>query len=400
MSVNKFHYLSGGADRYYFEWSEVLEKKGHEVVFFSMRHERNPATPYAKYFVDEVEFFNTGMRNLPAMAIRVLYSWQARKRIELLIRDTTPEIAHLHNIAHQLSPSILDSLKRYHLPIVQTVHDYKFGCPTYSFFVQGQVCERCKGGHYYNVVLQRCNRGSLAASLLNCLEMYFHRWIGIYNNVDLFIAPSNFVREKMIEYGISSERVVWVPHFIAIDQYVPEYTHDDYFLFFGRLAPFKGLSTLLSAMRFVKESQLYIVGEGELREELESYAEEQDIENVAFLGYKSGEELKSIIRNSMFTIIPSEWYEVLGFVILESFALGTPVLAANIGGMPELMDPSVDGLLFEPGSVADLVEKIQYLLANRQLLAEMGRQARAKIEREYDGETHYERMMEIYGGLL
>lgn len=400
LSVHKFHHIRGGADRYYFEWSELLDKNGHELMFFSMLHERNQATPYARYFVDNIEFFNGDRMNSPATAMRVLYSWQARKRIESLIEDTQPEIAHLHNIAHQLSPSILHSLKRYGLPVVQTVHDYKFGCPTYKFYTGGQVCERCKEHRYYNVVLHKCNRGSLQASLLNCLEMYLHRLIGIYHNVDSFISPSSFLREKMIEYGVSSERVLTVPNFIAADQYEPEYTHDDYFVFFGRLVPFKGISTLLEAMKVVKDSRLLVVGEGELREDLQGYAAAQGMDNVAFLGHKSGEELKSIISNGMFSIVPSEWYENLPYAILESFALGTPVVAANIGGIPEMVDPGVDGLLFEPGHVADLAHKIQRLLADRRTLGEMGRQARAKIEREYNPETHYERVMKIYRGLL
>lgn len=401
LSVNKFHYIKGGADRLYLEWSELLEKKGHEIVYFSMQHERNQATTYARYFVENVEFFdNGGRRNLPGMALRVLYSREARRRIELLIEDTRPEIAHLHNIAHQLSPSILDSLKKHGLPVVQTVHDYKFGCPTYSFFTQGQVCERCKGHHYYNAALHRCNRGSLSASLLNCVEMYFHQLIGIYDKVDLFISPSDFLREKMIEYGFSPERIIWIPNFVDTHQYVPSYTSDGYFLFVGRLVSFKGVSTLLEAMRSVQESQLYIVGEGELREQLEARAREEAIENVSFLGYQSGPELKSLIANAMFTVTPSEWYENMPYAILESFALGTPVLAANIGGMPELIEPGVNGLLFEPGSVVDLVEKIRYLLLNRQQLASMGKRARAKIEREYDAETHYERVVQVYERFL
>jgi glycosyltransferase involved in cell wall biosynthesis len=153
-------------------------------------------------------------------------------------------------------------------------------------------------------------------------------------------------------------------------------------------------------MPSVQESLLYIVGEGELREQLEARAKEESIENVSFLGYQSGPELKSLIANAMFTVIPSEWYENMPYAILESFALGTPVLAANIGGMPELIEPGVNGLLFEPGSVVDLVEKIRYLLLNRQRLASMGKRARAKIEREYDAETHYERVMQAYERFL
>jgi glycosyltransferase involved in cell wall biosynthesis len=222
----------------------------------------------------------------------------------------------------------------------------------------------------------------------------------VYDNVDYFISPSDFLRDKMIEYGVSPERITRIPNFIALDQYAPLYTHGDYFLFFGRLHRFKGIMTLLEAMKFVDTSTLYVVGEGELRPQLESYAQEQGIGNVRFLGYQSGDDLKSIIANSMFSVIPSEWYENLPYAVLESFALGTPVIASNIGGMPELIAPGVDGVLFEAGNVHDLAEKIQYMIANSKALPEMGRQARAKIEREYDPHTHYERVMSIYRRLL
>ena len=400
LSVNKFHHITGGADRHYLEWSHLLERRGHTVIPFSMHHERNQDTPYARYFVDKVDFFDSRTRDLPAMALRVLYSTQARKRIEALIQDTQPDIAHLHNVAHQLSPSILHSLKKFGIPVIQTVHDYKFGCPAYMFYTEGQVCERCKGRRYYNVVLHKCNHGSLAASALNCAEMYFHELIGIYDNVDLYISPSNFLREKMIDYGVSAARVVRIPNFIALDQYTPDYTHSDYFLFCGRLLGIKGIRTLMAAMQFIKEPQLYVVGDGELRHELESYASERGMDNVSFLGYKSGEELKSIIAKSMFSVIPSEWYENLPYAVLESFALGTPVLAANLGGIPELIEPGVDGVLFKPGDVADLVEKIRDLVAHRQSLPEMGRLARAKIERQYDADSHYNRVMSLYRTLL
>jgi len=400
LSVNKFHHVTGGADRYYLEWSRLLERRGHTVIPFSMHHERNLETPYDRYFVDKVDFFDSRTRDLPAMALRVLYSTQARKRIEALIEDTQPDIAHLHNVAHQLSPSILHSLKKFGIPVIQTVHDYKFGCPAYMFYTEGQVCERCKGHRYYNVVLHKCNHGSLAASALNCAEMYLYEVMGIYSNVDLYISPSNFLREKMIEYGVSPTRVVWIPNFIALDEYTPEYTHSDYFLFFGRLLGLKGIRTLLSAMQSINEAQLYVVGEGELRPELESYVSEHGLDNVSFLGYKSGEELKSIIAKSMFSVIPSEWYENLPYAVLESFALGTPVLAANLGGIPELIEPGVDGILFEPGDVTDLVEKIRDLVAHGQSLPEMGRRARAKIEKQYGAEAHYSSVMSLYQALL
>lgn len=402
LAVNKFYHIRGGSDRYFFELARLQEGKGHQVIPFSMHHERNRSTPYAPFFVSRIEFFEDGraLHSLRA-ALRVLYSWEAGQNICRLVEATKPEIAHLHIICHQISPSILPSLKRYGLPVVQTLHEYKRICPTYSLVAHGRICERCKGHRYYQAVLQRCNRGSLAASLLNCLEMYLHKSLHIYEkNIDLFITPSDFMRRKMIEFGMAGRKIVHIPNFIQASRYQPSYRYGGYFLYVGRLIEIKGLFTLLKAMKRIRGSKLYIVGEGELRPQLERYAIRAGMENIRFLGYRSGEELNSLIRNSMFTVLPSEWYENFPMAIMESLALGKPVIGARIGGIPELIEEGVDGLLFQPGEVEDLTVKINRLLEKKHLLAEMGKAGRDKIERKYGAEEHYRHMMELYSRVL
>lgn len=402
LAANKFYYLRGGAERYFFDLCHILEERGHQIIPFSMLDGRNRPSPYSEFFVSPIEFFEpkTLLQKL-AVAQRVLYSSEAKRQIEALLTKTKPRIAHLHNIAHQISPSILRSLKEYGIPVVQTLHDYKLICPVYTMVSAGEICERCRKYRYYNAVLHRCNRDSLAASLVNCIEMYLHKlWRTYEKNVDLFISPSQFLRRKLVEYGFDEHKVVHLPNFIDADDYPFRYAADsDYFVFVGRLVPVKGVLTLLKAMEEVKHFRLLVMGEGYLRSELERYAEEEKLA-VEFLGYKSGHELKEIIKSSLFTVVPSEWYENLPYAILESFAMGKPVVGSDIGGIPELVDHGANGLLFKVGNAQDLASKIHYLLDHQQMIPEMGRRAREKVEKAYNPESHYQQIISIYGSLI
>jgi glycosyltransferase involved in cell wall biosynthesis len=402
LAANKFYYLRGGAERYFFGLCHILEERGHQIIPFSMLDGRNCPSPYSEFFVSHIEFFEpkTLLQKLAA-AQRVLYSSEAKRQIEALLIQTKPRIAHLHNIAHHISPSILHSLKKYGIPVVQTLHDYKLICPTYTLVSAGRICERCRKYRYYNVVLHRCNRGSLAASLLGCIEMYLHKlWRTYEKNVDLFISPSQFLRRKLVEYGFDEHKIAHLPNFIDADDYPFHYAADsDYFVFVGRLIPIKGVLTLLKAMEEVKHFRLLVVGEGYLRPELERYAEGEKL-GVEFLGYKSGHELEQIIKGSLFTVVPSEWYENLPYAILEAFAMGKPVVGSDIGGIPELIEHGANGLLFKAGNAQDLASKIHYLLDHRQMIPEMGRRAREKVEKTYNPESHYQRIISIYNSLI
>ena len=402
LMCNSFYYIRGGAERCFFDTMKLLEDHGHKVIPFSMRDKRNFPTIYDEpYFISHVDFpshlgnessFKTKLK----LAERVLYSREARRKIESLIQTEQPDIAHIHGIAHEMSPSILPAIKEAGIPIVQTLHDYKLLCPNTSFVSHEMICERCKKHRYYNVVRYRCKRDSLSASLLAGVEMYFHKAANFYEgNVNLFISPSLFLKDKLAEYGIKSP-VIHLPNYVNSSALKPNYAPEDYFVFSGRLTPVKGIATLLAAMREVNESHLYIAGTGEMEKQLQTYVTEQGIANVTFLGHLNMDDLTSLIQRALFTLVPSEWYENYPMTVLESFACGTPVIGTNIGGIPELIQDGENGLLFEPGNTSELIEKIISLLRNRELAVRMGQKGRQQVERNNSPERHYQRTIQIY----
>ena len=396
LHVNKFYFLKGGSEKYMFELARKSEAAGHKNMFFSMEDRRNVPSGYSGHFVSNVDFNEMTLARKLRTAPRVLYFFEARKKIEALIRRERPDITHLHNIAHQISPSILHSLRKYNIPAVQTLHDYKLICPTYYLFSNGMNCEKCKGGRYYNAVLSRCTKGSLAASLLNCAEMYAHRIMRVYDSIDFFIAPSRSVRDKMAEFGVDPARLVYLPHFIDSSAYTPDYGHSGHILYFGRLSPGKGLNTLIDAMKGLDRIRLKIIGEDPREKGLRERVAKERINNVEFLGYKAGEELKEEMGRAMFIVVPSVHYEIFGLVILEAFAMGKPVVGSDLFAIPELVRDGVTGLTFEPGNAEDLRAKIKYLADNPGKIVEMGKNARRFAENEMSFERHYLKLLEVY----
>jgi len=403
LSSNKFYHIYGGSDRYFFELNELHCRAGHEVIPFAMRHPRNLPSPYDQYFVSQVDFWGkSSLREKVRAAGRVLYSVEARRRIRELIEDTKPDIAHIHLIYHQISPAILPVIRQYGIPIVQTLHDYKPICPTYSLVAQDRICERCAGAKFYNAILQRCNHGSLSASILSSLEMYLHHTLGWYDLPNVYITPSDFMRRKMTEYGVPYEKVVHLPNFVDPQKYAFSRDSDGYFVYVGRLIPIKGVKTLLRAIRRIPQTdaRLLIIGDGPQRPELEAIKNQLNLTGVVFMGYQPTEKLKVLMSRAMFSVVPSEWFENCPMSLLESMAMGKPVIGAKIGGIPELINHGDDGLLFEPGDVEDLEDKISYMLTSLQRCREMGRQARQKSVSSYSPEIHYQRIMSIYESLV
>jgi glycosyltransferase involved in cell wall biosynthesis len=393
---NKFWFPKGGVETYLFELIEELPALGWDVVPFAMTHARNLPCDYSAYFVDEADYH--APQPWPAkirMAARMLYSRHAASRLEALLDAHPPDLAHLHNIYHQLSPAILPLLAGRGIPVVMTLHDLKLACPNYKMRTGGEICERCVGGKYHHAVLHRCVQDSVVASALCAVELFAHRWSGLYvNNVDRFVAPSRFYVQKMIEAGLPASKLVCIPSFTHVDRYTPSYG-GDYVVYIGRLSDEKGLPTLVEAARGF-QGRLLIVGEGPLRGPLERMVAADGLDNIEVLGPKWGAELVDLVRGATFSVIPSEWYENSPRSCIESFACGTPVIGANIGGIPEMVDDGETGLLFEPFSAVDLREKMEYLRARPALVAAMGRAARAKAESEYSPERHLGRLLAVY----
>jgi glycosyltransferase involved in cell wall biosynthesis len=401
---NKFYFRHGGQESYLLSLAEMQEKHGHQVFPFSMKHERNVATEYQDFFVSNVETENlkgASLKTKLKTAARIVYSTEARKKISDLVRKIQPDVAHIHGIYHQISPSVLPVLKKNGIPTVMTVHDYKLACPNYRFYSNNRVCEKCRRTKYYQAVLNKCVKGSYAASLVCALEAYLHRLLKIYEtNIDVFICPSKWLRQKMIEYGLPARKLLHVPNFVNPDDYAASWPGGNYIIYFGRIAPEKGLRTLIDAMKGIESTRLTIVGEGQVKSALEDYCRKERVSNCDFLGYRGGEELLNLVGNSQFAVLPSEWYENSPMSVLEAFACGKPVVGANIGGIPELIDDGVTGLIFEPGNAEELSQKLRVLLKAPSLIDGMGKNARRKVQEEYSAEKHYESIMGIYARLM
>jgi len=319
-----------------------------------------------------------------------------KRKIKKFINEVVkPDIVHLNNFAHQISPSILHVFKKYEIPIVMTMRDYKLVCPSYSMLSNDNPCEKCKGGKYYWCFLRKCTKNSYMKSLINTVEMYLHhRIFDIYSKIDVFISPSKFLKSKVLEMGFNGNIVV-LPNFVFLEEYVPEFNFKENSLcYVGRLSKEKGLFTLIKAFKGLNVT-LKIIGTGPIEEDLKIKVKSFGLNNVKFLGYKLGEDLKNEIRNSMGVILPSEWYENNPRTVLEAFALGKPIIGARIGGIPELVRDGETGYTFEPGNADDLGDKILLFLKNFEKIADMGKNARKFVEENFNPEKHYLRIYQM-----
>jgi glycosyltransferase involved in cell wall biosynthesis len=413
LMINKFYYLRGGTERYCFDMTALLQRQGHQVIPFSMIHERNRESEYSRYFVDEISFERSAHLRRPLASLRAatraIYSRQASQRLEALIRNERPDIAYLHNIHHQLSLSILPVLKEHGVPIIWRLHDYALFCPNSIFYSRGAICEACAGGRFYHIVLRGCRRGSRAASLVAALGSYLDRWLRLSDLVDLFIAPSQFLRAKMIQHGLAAGRVIVQPNHIELGTMeLPapiqpgrgEEGGGGYVLSFGRLSAEKGLKTLIQAVAQVPECRLKVVGDGPQRQELEALAGHAAADRVEFTGYQQAERLHETLRCAAMVVLPSEWYENCPYTVLEAFAAGKAVIASDIGGIPELVEDGRQGLLFEPGHAAMLAERIRSLLNDPKRLELLGSNARWRAEEAFGSGLHYATFMKICATLM
>ncbi len=399
LQANKFHYVKGGAERYYMDVSRRLAERQHTVIPFAMRHERNEPTEYGRYFVREVDYHGSlSLVQKVRAGARSIYSLETVRNVTDLVKQERPQVAHLHNIYHQISLSLVTALSRLGVPIVQTLHDYKVVCPGYLFMAGGEICERCKGGRYWNAVSRRCLLESRAASLVGALEARIHAWLRTYEKVAFFLCPSRFLMEKVAEHGIPRGKLVHLPYFLPLQLYNPGYERSDYFIYMGRLSREKGVATLLAALREGGGAPLTcrILGEGPLESALKRQAQEWGLENVEFSGYLEGQGLHAAIRGAAFTVVPSEWYENLPFAVLESFALGTPVVGSRIGGIPEMVLGERTGVTFTPGDPLELAQALDWMEARPDRMVAMGREARRLVEERYAPEAHLERLEQLY----
>jgi glycosyltransferase involved in cell wall biosynthesis len=397
LNVNNYHYRRGGAEAVYLGHGAMFADAGWSIDWFSMKHPLNPHGTDERFFAEliDLEYMQGGMQRLKAAA-NIIYNPDARARIGALIDERRPDVAHLHNIYHHLSPSILLELKRRGVPVVLTAHDLKMLCPSYKMISRSEVCERCKGGRLWNLAARKCLKNSHALSSLIALESSIHRLLGLYARfVDRIVVPSLFYRTKFLEWGWDSEQVVYIPNFLPLavsPRRVPEFGP---VLYFGRLSEEKGVSTLIHAAARSGVA-VVIAGTGPEEEIFRSLATELSAP-VTFVGHRLGAELVALVQSARAVVLPSEWYENAPMSVLEAYAAGRPVLGAAIGGIPELIREGVTGWTFSSGDVDALAAALSRIAeADVHELNAMGRAGAALAAADFSQHRYLERMQNLY----
>ena len=401
--INNLHRKRGGADVVYFNTAELLEKAGHEVHFFSI-------TTSNMDDCDDGNFFAPSQDSVSAFTKMCNYCYNkgAAENLQKLIDKIHPDIAHVHLIWGGLSPSILEVLNKNHVPVVHTVHDYRMVCPAYTFrSVDGKVCESCKGGKYYKCLFKRCSKGSIVESALMTFEMYLrnkkHNPCAL---IDGFIYVSQFARDKHEEHNshFTNCPSIVLYNFWAGKEYNAKEqvsTYDSYYLYYGRLSREKGIRTLIKAFENYPSLRLWIIGDGPLRQELEQYCQNKGLQNILFKGYMAGDTLYGAVHNAKFVCVPSEWYENNPMTIVESYALGTPVIGARIGGIPEIIEVDKTGLIFSSGDEDSLKSVLEKSLGlSQEEYENMGANAKAFAQIHFSKEQHLKSLEIFYKTII
>ncbi|MGN6452051.1 MAG: glycosyltransferase family 4 protein [Steroidobacteraceae bacterium] len=400
LSINNYYYYRGGAETVFLEQNAMFRQCGWNVVPFAMQSNKNLSSPWSKYFVDEIEFGQSySLADKLTRVPKVIYSFEARRKLARVIDESRPDVCHAHNIYHHISPSILSLLKQRSIPVVLTLHDLKIACPAYSMLTEDGVCERCRGGRLHNVVLHRCIKRSVSLSAIVMLEATLHRLLGTYSNhVGRFAVPSRFYIEKLCDWGWPRSMFCHVPNFVDARRYQPQYEAGKYFLYFGRLSREKGLATLIRAAAS-SGCRILLAGTGPQLAELGALTTKLGAD-VTFLGFLTGESLHAAVRGARAVVLPSEWYENAPMTVLEAYALGKPVLGARIGGIPELVYEDETGLGFTSGDAESLAAALRHFAERSdKTIEDMGRQARQRVEQQYTAELYRQRLMSIYRDL-
>lgn len=415
--VNKFLYPNGGSETYIFELGKQLQREGHQVQYFGMQDERNIVGNRMQSYTSNMDFHGSRLSKL-FYPFKIIYSAEARRAIRKVLEDFKPDVVHLNNFNFQITPSVIFEIRKYEkqekkkIKILFTAHDYQLVCPNHMMRCPKTEtnCNKCLEGVYLNCVKGSCIHGSKVKSILGAAEGYFYRIFKAYREIDVVICPSRFIERQLAHHPQLKGKTIWLQNFTTVNQKeemreessssgmgeaerseaktaTMESTQakrikteraevkrseskkneagremtEDYVLYFGRYSKEKGIETLVEVCRKLPEIRFVFAGKGPLEELVEQTA---NIENKGFL---TGRELTELIKGARFSIYPSEWYENCPFSVMESIQYGTPVLGADIGGIPELIDDGITGEVFESGNRKELEEKIKKLWNDKKL---------------------------------
>lgn len=390
LMINKFLYIRGGAESYMFNLGRALSKIGNQVFYWGLNDQNNIVEQHDT-FVTNYESLDLSFFQRLKVPFNLIYSYEARRKLACFLDKVKPDVVHIHNFNFQLSSSILDVLSERGIPIVYTAHDSQLVCPYHRLFQfnRNATCEKCVSGSFINCLKDRCFDGSVAKSLIATSESYFNHIRGAYKKIDLIISPSNFLK-SLLEKKINN-RIEVLPNFINPPENIAKPDNLDYVLYFGRLSKEKGISRVISAFEKL-EIPLFIVGSGP---ESDSLVESNF---VKLLGRKEGAELFELIRNARFVIQPSIWYENCPMTVIESFAVGTPVIASKHSGFKELIQDGVNGFLvdFNSSSYIDEIRRVYFIDGYTELI----RQCLSAFRTKYSPDFHLSEVVKYYTNLL
>lgn len=370
LMINKFLHPNGGSETYIFKLGEYLVSQGHEVQYFGMEHEGRIVGNRVNAYTSDMDFHGGSKLAKLTYPIKTIYSAEARKKIRLVLDDFQPDVCHLNNFTYQLTPSMILEIEKWKkqtghkCKIVFTAHDYNLVCPNHMCNNPNthENCEKCLGGHFLNCTKGKCIHGSTAKSAIGTMEAYFWKLNGAYKHIDCMICCSEFLKSKMDSNPLFATKTVAIHNFVDKVEW-KETEKKDYVLYFGRFSEEKGIGTLIEVCKELPEVQFVFAGTGPLEEKIHG------ISNIKNVGFQKGEALEKLIREARFSVYPSEWYENCPFSVMESQMYGTPVLGANIGGIPELIEVGTTGELFESANKEDLKEKVQTMWADKEKTA-------------------------------
>lgn len=407
--VNYRYFISGGPEKYMFNIKKILEENGHEVIPFSIHSNKNVETEYSKYFVEPIgsrdaTYFDEVKKtpkSIFQMLSRSIYSFGVKKALKKEIKETNPDIVYIIHFVNKLSPSVIKAAKEMNVPVVLRLSDYFLLCPRFDFLKNKKICEECLIKGYRSCIKNKCVKGSLFASLVRVFSMKFHNLIKIYDNVDAFVTPSKFLKDKLSKNGFEKEKINHIPTFTTSVKDTTKNEIGRYGLYFGRITEEKGVETLVKAYEKMPKLSLKIMGDDTTEEaiKLKEYIKEKSINNIEFLGFKQGRELEEIIQKSKYVFIPSIWYDNLPNTALEAFQYYKPVIASNVGSLPELVEDGYNGFLFEPNNVDDLINAINKLEGSK-IIKEMGDNSHNKLLKDFSSKEHYTKLLKLFNQIL
>ncbi len=393
--VNKFHWPKGGSEKYYFELGQLLKDHGHEVAYFSMEDEKNIKTGDKEYFVKASDMNSKNITK----ALSVIYSKANKKKMEEALDDFKPDIVHLNNFQRQLSASIIEPCVKRNIPVVFTAHDVQAICPAITMMDPDRnPCELCMKGKYMNCFKKKCIKGSTLKSLLGSIEGKYYRNHKIYTDkISYIITPSEFFKDKFISDGIDKKKITVIHNFVNLDEYDLKTEDEGYALYFGRLSSEKGILNLINSFAKLDEGLLYIAGEGPEEETIKQIIKNNKLEKrVKLLGFLNKEQMTEVTRKCKFVVVPSTCNENCPYSILETMAIGKPIIASDRGGIPELVNDNENGFIYQYDDVDELSNKMKQLFEDEKLVEKFSKKSKQLAQEKYSRDKYYEDIMTIY----